>query len=82
MSKKGDFASLEIALRACAKRFSQWFRQRPQREIIVVSHGECLRYITDGWSEWDERRNAKVKVCEFDDIITPGRVLWEHARLI
>jgi len=43
--KAGDFAPENVAARA--KWVRSWLRARPEREIVVVSHGSFLRVITN-----------------------------------
>ena len=40
-------------------------RDRPEREIVVVAHGDILRYITDGTNSGEPWRNAEVKEYTF-----------------
>lgn len=46
-SKEGRYATDAPALRARAKALRQWLRARPEREIVVVSHGAILDYIVE-----------------------------------
>jgi broad specificity phosphatase PhoE len=47
-SKKGFYAYDVASLQARARWCRQWLRDRPEQEIVVVAHGDILRYITDG----------------------------------
>jgi broad specificity phosphatase PhoE len=42
-NKKGLYAADEASLQRRATKVRQWLQARPEREIIVVSHGSFLR---------------------------------------
>jgi len=42
-----------------------WLRDRPEREIVVVAHGDFLRYMTDGRDSGEPWGNAEVKEYTF-----------------
>lgn len=45
--KQGQYATDPVALRARAKSLRRWLRARPEKEIVVVSHGAILDYIVE-----------------------------------
>jgi hypothetical protein len=45
-SNEGIYHEDNIAERA--KRVRTWLRERPEREIVLVAHGDILRWIVDG----------------------------------
>jgi hypothetical protein len=49
-SKKGFYAPDVPSLQARARWNRRWLRERPEKEIVVVAHGDCLRYITEGYN--------------------------------
>lgn len=53
------------ALTGRARWVRRWLRDRAEREIVVVAHGDILRYITDGTNSGEPWRNAEVKVYTF-----------------
>ncbi|WWC89077.1 uncharacterized protein L201_003995 [Kwoniella dendrophila CBS 6074] len=62
-SKKGIYAPENGSERA--KQVRYWLRNREESEIVVVAHGDILRYIADNQQSarpWD---NAEVKVFTF-----------------
>lgn len=65
-SKKGFYASTVPALQARARWNRRWLRSRPEREIVVVAHGDCLRYITDGFNSGAPWANAEVREYTFE----------------
>ncbi|CAK9781208.1 hypothetical protein CC85DRAFT_289451 [Cutaneotrichosporon oleaginosum] len=60
-SKQGIFDPERAAERAELVR--KWLRERPEQEIVLVAHGDILRYIVDGHHSSRRWRNAEV--CEF-----------------
>ncbi|GMK53910.1 hypothetical protein CspeluHIS016_0104960 [Cutaneotrichosporon spelunceum] len=60
-SKQGIFDPERAAERAALVR--KWLRDRPEEEIVLVAHGDILRYIVDGHHSSRRWRNAEV--CEF-----------------
>ncbi|KAI3333643.1 hypothetical protein F4824DRAFT_471537 [Ustulina deusta] len=51
------------------KRARQWLRRRPEKDILIVSHGCFLHFLTDDWvdavnahggcaSTWSERQHT------------------------
>ena len=47
-NKKGIYDPANAAERARLCR--QWIRNRPEKEIVFVAHGDILRWITDGYN--------------------------------
>lgn len=64
-SKEGFYAPTVSALLARARWNRRWLRSRPEKEIVVVAHGDCLRYITDGENSFAMWANAEVKEYTF-----------------
>ncbi|OWZ35271.1 hypothetical protein C356_05106 [Cryptococcus neoformans c45] len=62
-SKEGIFAPANGVARA--KLVRKWLRERPEREIVVVAHGDILRYIADGQRSSRPWNNAENKVFTF-----------------
>ena len=65
-SKEGFYASTVPALQRRARWVRQWLRDRPERAIVVVAHGDVLRYITDGFNSSRLWANAEVKEYTFE----------------
>lgn len=65
-SKAGFYASTVPALQARARWCRTWLRSRPEREIVVVAHGDILRYMTDGFNSGAEWANAEVREYTFE----------------
>ena len=49
MSKKDFYAATVPALQARARWCRKWLRSLPEREIVVVAHGDILRYMTEAY---------------------------------
>ncbi|KAI0366245.1 phosphoglycerate mutase-like protein [Pilatotrama ljubarskyi] len=64
-SKQGFYAATEDAIRARARWVRQWLRSRPERHIVVVSHGDCLRYITKGQNTHEPWANVEMREFTF-----------------
>jgi len=60
--KKGDFDPDNVAVRA--KWVRKWLRARPEKEIVVVAHGDILRRISKLGLE-DSWANAEVRQFTF-----------------
>ncbi|KAI0829237.1 phosphoglycerate mutase-like protein [Trametes gibbosa] len=63
--KAGAYAASEPAIRARARWVRRWLRARPERSIVVVSHGDCLRYITTGRNAHEPWANVEVREYTF-----------------
>lgn len=60
ISKTGVYATDPPSLRARAKALRQWLKARPEKEIVVVSHGAILDYIVE--DNLDENGVFKGKI--------------------
>jgi len=64
-SKKGFYAGDIETLKARAQWNRRWLRSRPEADIVVVAHGDCLRYITDGENSLKPWANCEVREYSF-----------------
>ncbi|KAI0907910.1 histidine phosphatase superfamily [Ustulina deusta] len=70
--KQGKWAPTVGMLLERGKRARQWLRRRPEKDILIVSHGCFLHFLTDDWvdavnahaTSWD---NAEVRTFVFAD---------------
>lgn len=68
-SKQGFWAPSEEALFRRARSVRQFLRGRPERNIVLVAHGDILRRITassEAGPSVYPWRNAEVRIFEFD----------------
>ncbi|BGP35702.1 hypothetical protein JCM10296v2_007554 [Rhodotorula toruloides] len=62
-SKQGFFAPENVEERARWVR--KWLRERKEKKIVVVAHGDILRCITDGYRSATPWANAEVRAYTF-----------------
>ncbi|KAK2794036.1 hypothetical protein FQN51_000945 [Onygenales sp. PD_10] len=73
-SKKGKWAATSQAITNRAREARQWLKARPEKEIVMVSHGGFLHYFTEDWQDstlytgtgW---RNTEFRTYTFSDSI-------------
>ncbi|KAI0915458.1 hypothetical protein AcW1_003979 [Taiwanofungus camphoratus] len=64
-SKAGFYAADVATLQARARWNRRWLRARPERDIVVVAHGDLLRYITQGRNSATPWANVEVREYTF-----------------
>ncbi|GAA6015910.1 hypothetical protein JCM10207_006803 [Rhodosporidiobolus poonsookiae] len=62
-SKQGIYDPERVEERAAWVR--RWLRDRPEKKIVVVAHGDVLRCITDGYRSATPWANAEVRAYTF-----------------
>ncbi|GAA5834412.1 hypothetical protein JCM11251_007981 [Rhodosporidiobolus azoricus] len=62
-SKQGIFDPDRVQERA--KWVRRWLRDRPEKGIVVVAHGDILRCVTDGYRSTKPWANAEVRAYTF-----------------
>ena len=50
-NKKAKWAANPKAIEARAKEARQWLKARPEKEIVLVTHGGFLHFFTEDWAE-------------------------------
>ena len=50
-SKKGEWAASVDMINNRASKFRRWLKGRPEKNIIVVTHGGMVTYLTDDWAD-------------------------------
>jgi len=53
-SKTGRWAPTAGALEIRAREARQWLKARPEKEIVVVTHGGLLHYLTEEWTDYKQ----------------------------
>ena len=53
-SKTGRWAPIADALQKRAREARQWLKARPEKEIVVVTHGGLLHYLTEDWTDYNQ----------------------------
>jgi len=64
-SKAGPYAANVEALQARAKSVRQFLLNRPEKKIVLVAHGDILRYIVFGKQNGTPWANAEVRKYRF-----------------
>ncbi|KAI1081824.1 phosphoglycerate mutase-like protein [Whalleya microplaca] len=81
-SKEGFWAPTEAALNNRAKWVRKFLRERPEKNIVLVSHGDILRRITadpTGISTYPWK-NAEVRIFEFDPKYVDTEDCWIYQK--
>ncbi|KAL9041242.1 MAG: hypothetical protein Q9214_004176 [Letrouitia sp. 1 TL-2023] len=50
-SKEGKWLPTSDAIEARCREARRWLEARPEKEIVVVTHGGLLHYLTEDWTE-------------------------------
>lgn len=53
-SKKGKWAPAAKAIEERCRVARNWLKNRPEKEIVVVTHGGFLHYFTEDWTDSDK----------------------------
>lgn len=64
-TKKGMWAPDGGSLKARALELRRFLRDSPEQEIVVVSHGDFLHYVSGDLDENDKQANGDWENCEF-----------------
>lgn len=57
-TKVGRWAPTGTAVSQRAKEARQWLKARPEKEIVLVTHGGFVHYFTEDWSGYVEARGG------------------------
>lgn len=47
----GPYAPTNLALKERARAARRWLKARPEKEIVMVTHGGFLHYFTEDWED-------------------------------
>ncbi|GAB7337930.1 hypothetical protein MBLNU457_4314t1 [Dothideomycetes sp. NU457] len=64
-SKQGKWAPNSDAIQGRAQEARQWLLQRPEKDIVVVTHGGFLHYFTEDWAGHDKFQGTGWANTEF-----------------
>ncbi|CAJ2514196.1 Uu.00g023150.m01.CDS01 [Anthostomella pinea] len=81
-SKRGFWAADEASLNARANWVRKFLRDRPEKNIVLVAHGDILRRITatpkgNSGYNW---KNAEVRIFEFDPKSVESEECWLYQK--
>ncbi|KAI0539514.1 histidine phosphatase superfamily [Xylaria digitata] len=81
-SKEGFWSPDEVALMNRAKAVRQFLRSRPEKTIVVVSHGGIIRRITATAAGQSAQLwyNAEARIFEFDPESVLTEDCWLHQK--
>ncbi|KAJ5993851.1 hypothetical protein N7451_009575 [Penicillium sp. IBT 35674x] len=64
-SKTGRYAPTNAALRERARAARRWLKARPEKEIVMVTHGGFLHYFTEDWEDHSQYQGTGWSNTEF-----------------
>ena len=50
-SKKGEWGSTDDLVNKRVSKVRQWLKARPEKNIVVVTHGGLVHYLTGDWTD-------------------------------
>lgn len=59
-SKKGEWGSTDDLVKKRVSKVRQWLKARPEKNIVVVTHGGLVHYLTEDWTESDKFAGAYI----------------------
>jgi len=79
-SKQGKWSPQIGALRNRAREVRQWLRARPEKQIVLVTHGGLLHYLTEDWEDSSLYQgtgwlNTEYRTYTFSDTIDTEDIL-------
>ncbi|MBW0543805.1 hypothetical protein O181_083520 [Austropuccinia psidii MF-1] len=74
-SKTGFWASDHQSLRIRAAWIRRWLCDRPETEIVIVSHGGALRYLIEDYNPHNAWGNTECRTYSFTLIVEDGRLV-------
>ncbi|KAI9738714.1 MAG: hypothetical protein M1834_008219 [Cirrosporium novae-zelandiae] len=64
-SKRGIYEPRLAAIEKRAAALRTWLLKRPETNIVLVTHGAFLHYLTEDWTRYDPLRSTAWYNCEF-----------------
>ncbi|KAE8444330.1 hypothetical protein EG329_000640 [Mollisiaceae sp. DMI_Dod_QoI] len=63
--KKGLYEDSLQAVEARAAELRKWLWRRPEKEIVLVTHGAFLHYLTEDWDSFEASHGTAYDNCEY-----------------
>lgn len=60
--KQGRYAPTNQAIKHRAREARRWLKARPEKEIVLVTHGGFLHYLTEDWED-SSQFQGKLSIC-------------------
>nr|AWW17223.1 hypothetical protein [Hormonema carpetanum] len=65
IAQQGIYEASYPAVEARAASLRAWLYQRPEKNIVLVSHGAFLHYFSEDWTAFDAAKGTAYENCEF-----------------
>ena len=72
-SKTGRWAPEPEAFRKRTRSARLWLRARAEKDIVVVTHGAILHYLTEDWSDYDPEAGTSVSIRSLNGLARRAR---------
>lgn len=63
--QKGIYQASLSGVEARAAELRAWLWKRPEKKIVLVSHGAFLHYFTEDWRFFDGAKGTAYENCEY-----------------
>ncbi|KAF1845013.1 phosphoglycerate mutase-like protein [Cucurbitaria berberidis CBS 394.84] len=80
-SKQGYWAYQKEAISKRAADLRNWFFQRPEEQIVVVTHGAFAHFLTEDWDVDDPMTGTAYKNCEHREFVFTADSTAEDAHV-
>ncbi|KAJ5710432.1 phosphoglycerate mutase family protein-like protein [Penicillium malachiteum] len=64
-SKEGIYASTLVSVQQRAAQLLSWIYNRPEKHIVLVTHGGFLHYLTEDWTGYVKGKGTGYLNCEY-----------------
>ncbi|KAJ5090813.1 hypothetical protein N7532_009497 [Penicillium argentinense] len=81
-SKKGIYAPTLTSVRRRAAELRKWIWSRPEKDIVLVTHGGFLHYLTEDWTGYVVERGTGYQNCEYRKLEFTPESNAEEAHLV
>ncbi|GME66338.1 Ubiquitin-conjugating enzyme E2 [Neofusicoccum parvum] len=63
-SKAGVYTPSFPAVERRAASLRAWLRERPEENVVLVTHGAFLHYLIEDWADYDQKKGTGFCNCE------------------